>query len=91
LANCEGYVYEHRKVLYDKLGAGPHACHWCGLVLGWDKMTADHLNAVRDDNREENLVPSCLTCNQARGNALPFLSRVSRERLAEQLRHLDTP
>ena len=30
-------------------------------------MHVDHVNAVRDDNRIDNLVPSCPPCNQERG------------------------
>lgn len=28
LANTHGAVFEHRKVLYDEIGPGPHPCHW---------------------------------------------------------------
>lgn len=31
-----GYVYEHRKALYEALGRPDHSsCHWCGYVLPW--------------------------------------------------------
>ena len=65
-----GEVLEHRKVLYDLIGPGPHPCHWCGRSLEWGGVrgiNVDHLNDVKDDNRPENLVPSCLNCNGRRG------------------------
>lgn len=64
-----GRAYEHRVVLYDTIGADPQPCHWCGCTVHWfpeateSALEVDHLNSVRDDNRPENLVPSCGTCN----------------------------
>lgn len=65
------WIYEHRKVLYEAIGPGPHPCHWCGAMVNWmdpieSKIEVDHLNQVRDDNRPENLVASCKSCNAAR-------------------------
>lgn len=68
-------VKEHRKVLYDAIGPGPHACHWsavsgCGATeLDWDDIHVDHLNGDVVDNRIENLVVSCPLCNVRRGRA----------------------
>lgn len=73
LAMANGRAYEHRVVLYDKIGAGVHACHWCGTEVEWvgkcepRELQPDHLNNDGSDNRPENLVPSCRTCNTARG------------------------
>jgi hypothetical protein len=61
------YVFEHRAVFYSTYGEGPFSCHWCGVVVTWTTMHVDHLNDVRNDNRVENLVPSCPICNQRRG------------------------
>lgn len=58
--------YEHRVVFYDTHGIGPFDCKWCGTQVTWATMHVDHLNDVRDDNRIQNLVPSCATCNQHR-------------------------
>lgn len=68
-------VREHRKVLFDSIGPGPHECHWnaqsgCGQTnLNWDEISVDHLNGKVADNRIENLVPSCTKCNVLRSKA----------------------
>ena len=73
-----GAVREHRKVLYDAVGPGPHECHWnetygCGRIsLEWgglqgDSLCVDHLDHDRTNNAPENLVPSCIACNLRRG------------------------
>jgi hypothetical protein len=74
LAPPSGRIYRHREVLYDAIGAGPHPCHWCGVELTWSvdprgsqtEIVVDHLNGIGDDNRPENLVPSCARCNSGR-------------------------
>ena len=82
VANKHGMAYEHRVVLHAKIGPGVHQCHWCEMEVRWeadrldpDVLQVDHLNAIGDDNRRENLVPSCRRCNtvraaQARHDAL---------------------
>ena len=60
-------VYEHRKVYYDKHGAGPFRCHWCAKTVGWDTLHIDHLDDCKTNNEPDNLVPSCPVCNQKRG------------------------
>lgn len=74
LAGSNGKAYAHRLVLFDAIGPGEHACHWCDVTISWDKtrgedgvLNVDHLNAIGDDNRIENLVPCCVSCNTARG------------------------
>jgi hypothetical protein len=74
-----GCVYEHRKVVFDRVGAGPHPCYWCGKILEWSRIVIDHLNEVKDDNRFENLAISCSPCNRARGAILPFIKRMQKE------------
>lgn len=74
LANKSGQVYTHRLVLFNEIGPGPHACHWCGTYIDWlpkghpRELQPDHLNNDGGDNRPENLVPSCRPCNISRGS-----------------------
>lgn len=67
-----GVTNEHRIVLWDKLNGQDVPCHWCGKQLFWttddyhSRLVADHVNTVKNDNRPENLVPSCQKCNITR-------------------------
>lgn len=82
LAGSDGKVYVHRMVLFDSIGPGLHACHWCQRPVFWtlpkgkpNQLQVDHLNGMGDDNDPSNLVPSCPRCNttrasQARADAL---------------------
>ena len=63
------YEYQHRIVYFNEHGEGPFRCHWCDNIVRWSTMHVDHLNATVDDNRPENLVASCPSCNQRRGRS----------------------
>jgi 5-methylcytosine-specific restriction endonuclease McrA len=73
LASKHGKVYTHRLVLFEAIGYGPHVCHWCETEIDWlpkgdpQELQPDHLNGDGADNRIENLVTSCRSCNTARG------------------------
>lgn len=71
LADRSGGLCEHRKVLYDEIGPGPHECYWgCGRVLSWggkSGINVDHLDDDKLNNDPDNLVPSCGPCNRQRG------------------------
>lgn len=77
LATRIGRVFEHRKVLYAKIGPGEHPCHWCSKPVSWDRkenageftLITDHLDEDTLNNAPENLVPSCWKCNVGRGKA----------------------
>lgn len=70
--STRGRVYEHKVALYNKIGYGPHRCHWCHTPLTWAKGTkqgvliTDHVNGIRNDNSPSNLVPACSSCNTMR-------------------------
>lgn len=73
LAGKSGKVYLHRAALWDAIGVGPHACHWCGVEVHWcpdpgqRALHVDHIDGIGDHNAPENLVPSCRECNTTRG------------------------
>lgn len=69
------YAYEHRLVLWEKIGAGSHPCHHCGVVVTWmpgrrgnvrGALVVDHLDDNKRNNDPVNLVPSCSPCNRTR-------------------------
>jgi hypothetical protein len=78
LATIGGKVAVHRFVLYEKIGPGPHNCHWCGKTIHWAtrrkgekakvaELVVDHLDDSQANNAPDNLVPSCHNCNSLRG------------------------
>lgn len=75
LASSVGQVLEHRMVLYDSIGDGPHPCHWCGKELDWGGaggILADHIDEDKANNIRLNLVPACSRCNTRRSRGLPL-------------------
>jgi hypothetical protein len=65
----DGEVSEHRQLLYDLVGPGPHPCHWCGRLLEWPDIKCDHLDGDLLNNDPKNLVVSSNNCNLRRGKA----------------------
>lgn len=67
-----GVVAYYRLVLYDKIGPGTQACHWCGRSVVWttgrapNALVVDHLDWNRRNDDPGNLVPSCNSCNARR-------------------------
>lgn len=78
LANPNGRVREHRRVLYDAIGPGPHPCADCGELLEWKTSLRTHEGAITVDHRDrnklhnvlENLDPVCSACNTKRSNRM---------------------
>lgn len=91
-----GRAYEHRVVLYDAIGGGPHACHWCGTTVRWtndgqhapDRLTVDHLDGVKNNNDLGNLVPACGPCNVARTRRL-YAAEVRRQGYCHRVKSND--
>lgn len=85
LSHANGSVFEHRLVMWEVCHGECGECYWCNAALTWPNAVVDHLNERKNDNRPENLVFSCNTCNVLRGSILGFLHRVSPDRLNEAL------
>ena len=82
LSKCRRYAkaYVHRLVLYEKIGPGEHACHWCSKLISWDnkrgplRLMADHVDGDKWNNTPDNLVPACWRCNGRRAVQPNFLT-----------------
>src|SRR5215831_13368498 len=93
-------VHAHRYLLYERIGPGPHNCHWCGTEIDWmpgsytrpGALVVDHVDRNGHNNAPENLVPSCQPCNlsRTRWNAVkdnePFILRKKGTRLRGEIR-----
>lgn len=72
LADASGSVYVHRLVLYESIGPGTHACHWCDQPVVWHRggdqpqIHVDHLDDDGSNNELSNLLPACAHCNATR-------------------------
>ena len=88
LAAGDGRVHRNRLVLYDKIGPGPHKCHWCPQELRWysklrpceappDYLAADHIDRNPRNDTPENLTASCIPCNlRRRQDRNPILAQI---------------
>lgn len=64
-------ILEHRLIMWDHIGRGPHQCHRCGVGVSWflDKdpgckpLVIDHIDRDSKNNHIENLAVSCQRCN----------------------------
>lgn len=74
IAPSSGIVAVSRIVLYEKIGPGDHACHWCGKRVRWNpggglkpgSLIADHLDFDATNDSTDNIVPTCNMCNRHR-------------------------
>lgn len=62
----QGYVSEHRKVVYDRYGKNLPDCEICGSPTCWETCHIDHIDRDVTNNSEENLRPLCRACNTQR-------------------------
>jgi len=76
LSDKRGYVYQHRRVVYDYHENNPHLelkCEYCNRSLTWkvdkgdiNKVFIDHRDENKRNNSLSNLVLSCMICNFSR-------------------------
>lgn len=73
LARNNGKIRLHRKLAYDKFGAGPQSCYWCKREIFWipgktttNSVCVDHLDEDINNNSIENLELACVGCNSLR-------------------------
>ena len=66
LKTNNGYLFEHRKVVFDKYGVNLPDCELCSKKLNWETCHVDHIDNNRKNNDPSNLRPLCSTCNTRR-------------------------
>jgi 5-methylcytosine-specific restriction endonuclease McrA len=66
LAMKDGYVYEHRAVVYAAFGDTLPACEMCGAATDWETCHVDHRDEDVRNNEPGNLRPVCPGCNTSR-------------------------
>ncbi len=73
-------IGQHRIILFENIGTGPHKCHWCNCQVDWatsfgiKKLCVDHLDNNGRNNDPVNLVPSCHKCNCRRDSGLRVIA-----------------
>lgn len=75
LKMANGFVYEHRAVVYEKYGEELPDCELCGKKLNWKIVHIDHIDEVVTNNDESNLRPLCGNCNTRRGRAPEYMRK----------------
>jgi hypothetical protein len=71
LADSTGQVWEHRKIVYDRIGDIVPPCELCGKHLTWKTAHIDHIDENPANNDPKNLRPLCSPCNTQRGIRMP--------------------
>lgn len=64
--HVDGYVYEHRKIIYDMHGTELPPCKICGKRISWTTCHVDHIDTNVRNNAVENLRAVCRGCNTSR-------------------------
>lgn len=62
------WIAEHRVLMWDVHGYGPHFCAHCGTHVNWlckapDRLVIDHVDENKANNSISNLAISCHSCN----------------------------
>lgn len=79
LAGKTGLVSEARALLFDRIGWGPHPCHWCGKRVDWlvgqrgnlpNALVADHVDSDPLNDDAANIVAACGPCNAQRARTV---------------------
>lgn len=96
IASITGRIPLARKMLYDRIGPGPHNCHWCNKEIDWHTringttksgIVADHVDGNCFNDVHENIVPACQQCNGTRFKRVPdkelFIERQGHRHRAE--------
>ena len=68
LAMKNGYVYEHRYVMYQHIGEDLGICEFCGCSLDWKNCHVDHTDNDIKNNNLDNLRVICRGCNVMRSH-----------------------
>ena len=66
LADTQGYVSEHRKIVYARYGDVLPGCELCGVAVNWETVHIDHIDRDVKNNAPDNLRPLCRNCNTRR-------------------------
>lgn len=66
LADSTGQVWEHRKIVYDRIGDTLPPCELCGRHITWKSAHIDHIDEDPSNNDPKNLRPLCRGCNVSR-------------------------
>lgn len=69
LAMKNGYVYEHRMIIYSEFGENLPPCQYCGKSVKWSCYSChiDHIDTDVTNNKRSNLRVLCNGCNVGRG------------------------